>query len=197
MMQLNSSNLVEKEQTSTAVDSSFAAIEPKILYFGTPVMLISTLNEDGTPNLAPLSCCWTLGWTAILGLVAATKTLENLERERECVLNIPGPKLWEAVKRLAPLTGKNPVPESKAHQFHFEKDKFGTAGLTPMESELVAPPRVRECRLQFEAQLRRIQEMSDPRLQGLGSAAYAEVGVVRVHARRDVVLGERHIDPAR
>ena len=24
-------------------------IEPKILYFGTPVVLISTLNEDGSP----------------------------------------------------------------------------------------------------------------------------------------------------
>ena len=28
-------------------------IEPTILYFGTPVALISTLNPDGSPNLAP------------------------------------------------------------------------------------------------------------------------------------------------
>lgn len=196
-MQLNSSNWMEARQRFREDDSNFATIEPKILYFGTPVVLISTLNEDGTPNLAPLSCCWTLGWTAIVGLVMATKTLENLERERECVLNIPGPELWESVERLAPLTGKNPVPESKADQFHFEKDKFGTAGLTPLESELVTPPRVLECPLQFEAKLRRIQEMSDPRLSAQGGAAYAELGVIRVHARRDVVLGERHIDPAR
>ena len=26
-------------------------IEPTILYFGTPVALISTMNPDGTPNL--------------------------------------------------------------------------------------------------------------------------------------------------
>ena len=34
---------------------AFKAVEPKILYFGTPVALISSLNEDGTTNLAPMS----------------------------------------------------------------------------------------------------------------------------------------------
>lgn len=29
--------------------------EPPILYFGTPVVLISSLSEDGTANLAPMS----------------------------------------------------------------------------------------------------------------------------------------------
>jgi flavin reductase (DIM6/NTAB) family NADH-FMN oxidoreductase RutF len=31
------------------------SIEPGILYFGTPVVLISTINPDGTANLAPMS----------------------------------------------------------------------------------------------------------------------------------------------
>ena len=30
-------------------------IEPTILYFGSAVVLISALNEDGTANLAPMS----------------------------------------------------------------------------------------------------------------------------------------------
>src|SRR5437016_7801839 len=42
-------------------------IEPTILYFGTPVALISTLNQDGTPNLAPMSSAWWLGWSCMLG----------------------------------------------------------------------------------------------------------------------------------
>lgn len=33
-------------------------IEPTTLYFGTPVALISTLNPDGSPNLAPMSSAW-------------------------------------------------------------------------------------------------------------------------------------------
>jgi len=43
-------------------------IEPTILYFGTPVALISTLNPDGSPNLAPMSSAWWLGWSCMLGL---------------------------------------------------------------------------------------------------------------------------------
>jgi predicted nucleic acid-binding protein len=29
--------------------TTFRTIEPKILYFGTPVAIVSSLNEDGTP----------------------------------------------------------------------------------------------------------------------------------------------------
>ena len=43
-------------------------IEPTILYFGTPVALVSTMNADGTPNLAPMSSAWWLGWSCMLGL---------------------------------------------------------------------------------------------------------------------------------
>jgi flavin reductase (DIM6/NTAB) family NADH-FMN oxidoreductase RutF len=32
--------------------------EPAVLYFGTPVVLVSTMNEDGTTNVAPMSSCW-------------------------------------------------------------------------------------------------------------------------------------------
>ncbi|MGI8308307.1 hypothetical protein [Saccharopolyspora hattusasensis] len=33
-------------------------IAPSILYFGTPVVLLSTENSDGTANLAPMSSAW-------------------------------------------------------------------------------------------------------------------------------------------
>ena len=53
-------------------------IEPAILYFGTPVVLVSTLNEDGSPNLAPMSSAWWLGWRAVLGFGASSKTPQNM-----------------------------------------------------------------------------------------------------------------------
>ncbi len=43
-------------------------IEPSILYFGTPVFIMSTTNEDGSTNIAPLSSIWWLGWSAMVGL---------------------------------------------------------------------------------------------------------------------------------
>jgi len=34
---------------------TFKSIDPKILYFGTPVALITTLGEDGRSNIGPMS----------------------------------------------------------------------------------------------------------------------------------------------
>jgi len=39
-------------------EKEFRTIEPKILYFGTPVALISSLNENGNTNLAPIVSFW-------------------------------------------------------------------------------------------------------------------------------------------
>src|ERR1700677_4315518 len=122
-------------------EAGFRTIEPKILYFGTPVALISSLNEDGSTNLAPMSSFWALGCALVLGLLDEAKTAESLERHPECVVNLPAPDMWKEVEKLAPLTGKNPVPQIKAKQFRFEKDKFGVSGLTPIGSELVQPAR--------------------------------------------------------
>src|ERR1700722_4210647 len=109
------------------IKAGFRTIEPKILYFGTPVALISSLNEDESTNLAPISSFWALEWTMMLGLLDETKTAENLDRVPECLVNLPSPDRWQKVEALAPLTGKNPVPEIKAKPFRFETDEFAAA----------------------------------------------------------------------
>src|SRR5712692_681635 len=107
-------------------------VEPAILYLGTPVVLISTQNEDGSPNLAPMSSAWWLGWRCMLGLAASSKTPQNLRRTGECVLNLPSAGMVAAVDRLACTTGTHPVPEAKLRRgYRYERDKFGIAGLTP------------------------------------------------------------------
>jgi flavin reductase (DIM6/NTAB) family NADH-FMN oxidoreductase RutF len=175
----------------------FRTIEPKILYFGTPVALIGSLNEDGDTNLAPMSSFWALGWTLVLGVLDETETAENLTRHAECVVNIPSPELWQKVEKLAPLTGKNPVPEIKAKQFRFAPNKFESAGLTPLASELVRPARARECPVQMEARVQNLHRISGARLEQLGGGIAAEVEIVRVHVASDFVLGDRYIDPAK
>jgi flavin reductase (DIM6/NTAB) family NADH-FMN oxidoreductase RutF len=111
-------------------------IEPKIMYFGTPVVLISTLNEDGTSNLAPMSSAWWLNQSCMLGLSTRGKTMQNLRREGECVLNLPSADLVGAVDKLALTTGTFPVPEYKAAiGTRFVKDKFLEAGLTAVQLE--------------------------------------------------------------
>jgi flavin reductase (DIM6/NTAB) family NADH-FMN oxidoreductase RutF len=80
---------------------------------GTPVVLISNLNEDGTPNLAPMSSAWWLGWRCMLGLGNVSKTPQNMLRTGECVLNLPSVREVGAVNRLARLTGTEEVLEIK------------------------------------------------------------------------------------
>src|SRR5579871_1697110 len=128
--------------------------EPAILYFGTPVVLISTLNEDGTANLAPMSSAFWLGWRCILGLNATSKTVENLIRTGECVLNLPSENEVAAVDRIAKTTGSNPVPANKlSKDYVCEQDKFGRAGVNPLPSLTVKAPRVLECPVQMEARV--------------------------------------------
>ena len=114
--------------------------EPGILYFGTPVVLISTTNEDGSYNLAPMSSAFWLGWRCLLGLAGTSKTTQNIMRTGECVLNLPSVDNVAAVNLLARTTGSNPVPEGKVRRgYRFEPDKFGIAGLTATPSETVTP----------------------------------------------------------
>lgn len=171
-------------------------VTPKILYFGTPVVLISTLNEDGSPNLAPMSSAWWLGSSCMLGLSGRSKTVENLRRERECVLNLPSAAMVTEVDRLALLTGSDPVPEYKlAMGYRHHADKFGAAGLTELPSEIVAAPRVAECPVQLEARIETLHPIDAPERQLFA----IEARIVRVHAHGDILEPGRpnRFDPDR
>ena len=173
-------------------------IEPTILYFGTPVAIISTLNEDGTSNLAPMSSIWWLGWSCMLGLGQMGQTSANLERTRECVINLPSVDQVEHVDRLAMTTGRNPVPEKKQQWgYRYEADKFGIAGLTPLPSVAVGPPRVKECPIQLEGIVHDVR--------AFGKNVYAnaiEVHIVKLHVDDSLLVdgsdpSRQHIDPTR
>jgi flavin reductase (DIM6/NTAB) family NADH-FMN oxidoreductase RutF len=173
-------------------------IEPGILYFGTPVVLISTVNEDGTYNLAPMSSAFWLGWRCILGLGARSKTPQNMRRTGECVLNLPSVEIAGAVNRLALTTGSNPVPEGKIRRgYRHESDKFVIAGLTAIASETVAAPRVHECPVQLEARVEAVHGIADDDANQKGNLQCFEVRVQRVHVDETIMMaGERdRIDP--
>ena len=168
-------------------------IEPTILYFGTPVALISSLNEDGSPNIAPMSSAWWLGWSCMLGLGAMGKTSDNLIRTRECIINLPSQEQVTHVDRLALTTGKDPVPEKKqAWGYRYEADKFGIAGLTPQISVAVAPPRIKECPVQMEGIVHDVRPFG----KNVNANCF-EVHIVKLHVAEELLLGERHIDPVK
>lgn len=170
-------------------------IEPKVLYFGTSVVLISTLNEDGTPNLAPMSSAWWLNQSCMLGLSRKSQTVQNLIREQECVLNLPSIDLIPAINRLTLLTGRNPVPESKLMRgYQYEANKFGIAELTELPSHCVRAPRVKECPVHLEATLVKLHPFEEP-----SSLVSIEVRIDRVHIEDDLLKdsNSNHVDPSK
>ena len=171
-------------------------IAPKILYLGTPVVLISTMNEDRTVNVAPMSSAWWLDQTGVLGLGTRGQTFANLQREGECVLSLPSDDQVAAVDRLALTTGSDPAPDYKvAMGFRHVRDKFEEAGLTPIASDLVRPARVLECPIQLEAKVKAIHSIGAPE----DHSACIEVEIIRVHVEEELLDPEfrHHISPDR
>ena len=172
--------------------------EPPILYFGTPVVLISTLNANGTYNLAPMSSIFWLGWRCVIGLSAFSKTTENIIREQQCVLNLPSVNLVAAVNRLALTTGSNPVPEGKQQKgYRYEPRKFEISRLTAIDSLVVNAPRVVECPVQLEAELKKINPMADDSTKQKGRLLTFELRIVKVHLDEAILMKgyEHRVDP--
>lgn len=177
-----------------------ATIDPAILYFGTPVVLVSSMNADGSANLAPISSAWWLGRSCLLGFGARSCSPGNILREGECVLNLPSVAQVDAVDRLAKTTGSNPIPPHKqAMGYRHEADKFGCAGLTPVPSDLVAPPRAAECPVQLEAELVERHPLEEANPDRRGKLVALEVRILRVHVAEEIRMpGTDHrVDPER
>ena len=168
------------------------AMDLKVLYFGTPVVLIGSRNPDRTANLAPMSSAWWLGRSCMLGLGNSAQTTANLLRERQCVLNLAPSSMAGAVDRLALTTAAPAVPAHKAEiGYRYESDKFAAAGLTEQAGEVVAAPRVAECPIQLEC------EVAEARPFGPGATAF-QVNVIRAHVQEDLLVpGTHYVDPLR
>ncbi|HEX5087505.1 MAG TPA: flavin reductase family protein [Nocardioides sp.] len=166
----------------------------KVHYYGTPVVLVSSTNPDGTTNLAPMSSAWWLGQNAMVGLAAASRTTQNLLRTGEAVLNLASSDLVDHVDRLALLTG---TPELSPHKretgYRYEPRKFEAAGLTREPSDLVAPDRVAECPIQLECRVSGSYPISeDDRV----FAHAIHVEVLRSHVHDSVRLPRTdYVDP--
>jgi flavin reductase (DIM6/NTAB) family NADH-FMN oxidoreductase RutF len=173
-------------------------VEPSILYFGTPVVLISTVNEGGGYNLAPMSSIFWLGWRCVIGISAFSKTTENLLRNREGVLNLPSVDQAHNVNALALTTGSYPVPEGKLKKgYRYAPNKFELAGLTPVESATVAAPRVLECPVQMEVVVEDVHSLADRYDDQRGRLLTLELRVQRIHIEESILLDghPNRVDP--
>jgi len=156
-------------------------VDLPVLYFGTPVALITTVNPDGSSNISPISSAWALGDRYMLGLGAEGQAYANLQRVGELVINLPSADLASAVEAIAPTTGRTPVPEEKRASYRHESDKWSLGGFTRVGSQDVLPPRIGECPVQIEARVAQLIEIDG------GSAVAVEAEILRVHAYESIL----------
>jgi len=115
----------------------------KTLLYPTPVLVIGTYDAGGKPNVMTASwagiCCSQPPCIAV-ALRKATSTYGNLCRRKAFTVSIPSEPFIRHADFFGLTSGR-------------EIDKFTRAGLTPVRSELVDAPYVKEFALVIECRL--------------------------------------------
>lgn len=152
-----------------------------------PIAFVSTLDENGIPNLAPYSFFNAFSSNPPIVVFSSNRrgsnnttkdTLENIRKTGECVINAVN---YSIVRQMT----------IASVEFSSETNEFEKTGLTPIPSELVSPPRVAESPSHMECKVKDIITLGDK--GGAGHLIICEI--VRMHVSKDV-LGERNrIDP--
>lgn len=174
---------------------SFLTVKPKVLYFGTPVALITTIDNNGNSNIGPISSAWALGYNLVLGLGCDSKTYQNLIENKECIVNLPSADLYENIEKIARLTGLNPIPDSKKAQYSYHADKFSAGNFTPMDAERVTPQAIANCPIQLECILEN-HNIIEYDINGAPLIASVQVKVINVRVHENLVISQNYIDPS-
>ncbi|CAF9939015.1 hypothetical protein IMSHALPRED_001172 [Imshaugia aleurites] len=139
-----------------------------------------------------MSSAWWLGQRCMLGLAAESQTTTNLQRTKQCVLNLTSDTMVAQVNALAKTTGRQDMSSFKtAAGYIYVKDKFKIAHLTPLASEMVGPFRVLECPVHMEAELVAVNEMNRGEEGREGFFLGIEVKILRVHAEERILRAEQ------
>lgn len=152
-----------------------------------PICFASTVDADGTPNLAPFSFFNVFGANPPILVFSPARrvrdntlkhTLENIRRTKEVVINVVS---YDMVQQTSLASCEYPAGTNE----------FIKAGFTPVESSLVKPFRVKESPAQLECRVREIIETGTE--GGAGNLIICEV--VCMHLNEDVLNEAGQIDP--
>ncbi len=146
-----------------------------------PIGFVSSIDKSGNVNLSPFSYFNVFSINppilifspALTGRGANMKdTHENAEEVREVVVNVVS---YDMVEQMS-LASSN---------FPKEDDEFVKSGLTPLASEEVQPPRVKEAPVSFECRVEEVKSLG--KSGGAGNLVICQI--VKMHVDKSV-LGE-------
>ncbi len=152
-----------------------------------PIALISTIDEQGTPNLAPYSFYNAFSSNPPIVVFSSNRrlgdnttkdTLYNVRKQGEVVVNAVS---YDIVRQMTIASIEYPSDVSE-----FEK-----SGLTPIASEEVSPFRVKESPVQMECKVQEIIPLGD---QG-GAGHLIICKVLKIHVSEEVLDPDGKINP--
>ncbi len=110
------------------------SIGPKTIVFPTPVFIIGTYDKNAKPNAMAVAwggiCCSDPVCVSV-SLREATYTYANILESKAFTVNIPSEKYIKEADYFGIVSGRT-------------EDKFASTGLTPVKSELVNAPYIKE-----------------------------------------------------
>lgn len=136
-----------------------------------PVYLVSTTSKTNILNLAPYGMVMPVSYKPLIYCLGTSKerdTYRNILDTKEFVLNVPSTSMIKKIN----IT---------ATKFPPEINEFEKAGLTPIESIKVKPPRVKECKAHLECVVEWMKEATADRVVIAGK-------VVALSIDRDIYL---------
>lgn len=151
-----------------------------------PIAFVSTVNEEGQPNLAPYSFFNVFSSNPPIAVFSSNRrvsdnttkdTLHNVKVTGECVINAV---TYDIVRQMTVASVG----------YSSEVNEFEKAGLTPISSDVVKPFRVKESPAHMECKVREIIPLGEH-----GGAGHLIVcDVLRMHISESVIDDDR-IDP--
>ena len=151
-----------------------------------PIALVSTVDEFGNPNLSPFSFFNIFSSnppTVIFSPARRVRdnttkdTLHNALREQEVVVNVVNYDLVQQVNL-------------SSAEYPSHVDEFVKSGLTPVPSELVAPPRVAESPVSLECVVKDVVALGEE--GGAGNLVICEIK--KIHCAAHVMSDEGGLD---
>ncbi len=119
------------------------SIGAKTIIYPIPILVVGTYDKAGKPNVMTAAwggiCCSSPPCVAV-SLRKATYSYGNIVERKAFTINIPSETYVKEIDYFGIVSGKN-------------KDKFSAAGLTPVKSDLVDAPYVKEFPFALECRL--------------------------------------------
>lgn len=173
---------IDPKNTSTAQLHGYllSSIGPR------PIAFASTVDKAGRANLSPFSFFNVFSANPPIAIFSPARrgrnnttkhTYENAKETREVVINIVNHAIVEQMSL-------------SSTEYDKGVDEFIKSGLTPMESELIKPFRVKESPVQFECKVKDVVELGME--GGAGNLIICEI--VMIHIDESILDDEGKID---